>query len=52
MSGRHKFEALIGKLTAKRRARINTEKKRLRREMALHELRSARKLTQTELAAI
>ena len=52
MSGRHKFETLAGKLPAKRRARVDAEKKRLRREMELHELRSARKLTQSELAAI
>ena len=52
MSGRHKFAALTGKVTAKRRAKIVAEKKRLRGEMKLHELRSARRLTQTELAAI
>lgn len=52
MSGRHKFETLTGKLPVKRRARIEAEKKRLRGELELHELRSARKLNQVELAAI
>ena len=52
MSGRHKFETLTGKIPAKRRKRIDLEKKRLRREMALHELRSARNLTQVKLADI
>ena len=52
MSGRNKFGALTGKLPAKRRARIEAEKKRLRGAMALHELRSARRLTQVELAGI
>ena len=52
MSGRHKFETLTGKLSAKRRARIEAEKTRMRRAMDLHELRSARRLTQAELAAI
>lgn len=50
MSGRHRFEELTKEVTPARRERIDRMKQELLAEMALHELRRARALTQKDLA--
>ncbi len=50
MSGRHPFGELTKEVTPERRERIETMKQELLAEMALHELRRARALTQKDLA--
>jgi len=50
MSGRHPFRELTKGVTPERRERIDTMKRELLAEMALHELRRARALTQKDLA--
>jgi hypothetical protein len=52
MSGRHSFKALRERLPAERRARVAAKAEALREEMALHELRQARALTQVALGEI
>ena len=50
MSGRRKFHELTGDFTPERRGRIEAAKAELIVEMALHELRQVRDLTQEDLA--
>ena len=50
MSGRHAFSELTKDFTPERRRRIAAIKSELETEMALHELRRARALTQLDLA--
>lgn len=50
MSGRHSFGDLTKGVTPERRKRIDKMKQELLAEMALHELRRARALTQQDLA--
>ena len=45
-----KFQTLLDEMTPERRARIDAKANRLMEEMALAELREARKLTQEQLA--
>jgi DNA-binding XRE family transcriptional regulator len=49
MSGHKNFTSLTSDATAESRARIERKKATLRQEMALHELREARRLTQATL---
>ena len=49
MSGRNDFSKLTQEFTPKRRARVDAKKEELRAEMALHELRHARAMTQKAL---
>ena len=49
MSGHTNFSVLTTNMTAEKRARIDAKKSGLRQEMALHELREARRLTQAAL---
>ena len=50
MSGRHPFRELTNDFTPERRRRIEEMKRELLAEMALHELRRARALTQRDMA--
>jgi len=49
MSGHKSFASLSAEISPERRARIEGKKIELRQEMALHELREARRLTQVAL---
>ncbi|WP_158047889.1 XRE family transcriptional regulator [Skermanella pratensis] len=49
MSGRKSFAGLRSKMSPESKARIEEKKNLLRKEMALHELREARRLTQAAL---
>ena len=50
MSGHHPFSELTKGFTSERRQRIDEMKEELLAEMALHELRRARALTQRDIA--
>ena len=50
MSGRHPFSELTREFTPERRRRVDSMKSALRKDMALHELRRARSLSQQDLA--
>ena len=50
MSGHRPFSELTKRFTPEQRARIDEKKAALRAEMALHELRQARRITQAQLA--
>ena len=50
MSGRHPFSELTREFTPERRRRVDAMKSALRKDMALHELRRARSLSQQDLA--
>ena len=50
MSGRQPFRELTKDFTPERRRPVEATKRELRSEMALHELRRARTLTQQNLA--
>ena len=50
MSGRHPFDELTRDFTSERRRRIDDIKTEVLAEMALHELRRARALTQRDMA--
>ena len=52
MSGRHPFDELTGGFTPERRVRLGARKARLRKAMALHELRRARAMTQKAVGEI
>ena len=49
MTGHKSFASLSAGISPERRARIEDKKTELRQEMALHELREARRLTQVAL---
>ena len=49
MSGHKSFASLSADMQPERRARVDQRKEELRQEMALHELREARRLTQVAL---
>jgi len=49
MSGHRSFASLSSEIAPERRVRIEQKKAVLRQEMALHELREARRLTQAAL---
>jgi DNA-binding XRE family transcriptional regulator len=49
MTGHKSFDSLTVGITPESRARIERKKSALRQEMALHELREARRLTQAAL---
>ncbi len=49
MSGHKNFRALTAAMTPEGRARVERKKTELRKEMALYELREARRLTQAAL---
>ena len=46
MSGHHSFDKLRAELSDERKERIAKKTEQLRQEMALHELRQARQMTQ------
>ncbi len=50
MAGHRPFSDLTKRFTPAQRARIEEKKQTLRAEMALHELRQARRITQAQLA--
>lgn len=52
MSGRHKFSKLQAKMPPERRARIDRMTEKLRKEMDLAQLRSARQLSQAALGEV
>ena len=52
MTGRHKFSELVAKMPPKRRARVDRMAEKLREEMDLTQLRTARQLSQAALGEI
>ena len=52
MSGHHSFDKLRAELSDERKERIAKKTEQLRQEMALHELRQARQMTQAALGKI
>jgi transcriptional regulator with XRE-family HTH domain len=52
MSGHHKFSQLTQNASPERRARVAEKTAQLKAQMALHELRQARQLSQAQLAAL